>query len=384
MSLKMTRHFGDPYAVVADPHLRRACELAERGRGTTAPNPLVGCVLVRDGEVVGEGWHERAGGPHAEAAAIAAAGESARGATAYVTLEPCSHQGRTPSCAHALVRAGVSRVVVGAPDPTPLASGGAIMMRDAGVEVVFADDPRPFHELDVEWLHRQRTGRPFVRVKIALTLDGRPALVEGVRSALTGEAARAFTMRLRSHADAVLVGAGTAAVDDPALTVRGEDGAPAERQPRRFVLTRTEQPSADRRMFHDGLGAVSVLVPDSVELDVALADVGAVAVAYETEDGLDGVMASLAIAGVVSLLVEAGPRLFGALMDADLIDELVLVHAGGLAGEEAPALFVGEPPDDPATLVRTMRAVEAGIVGSDAVTVWRPRREDVNENVERG
>ncbi|HEY5506558.1 MAG TPA: bifunctional diaminohydroxyphosphoribosylaminopyrimidine deaminase/5-amino-6-(5-phosphoribosylamino)uracil reductase RibD, partial [Coriobacteriia bacterium] len=202
----MTRHFGDPYAVVAEPHLRRACELAERGRGTTAPNPVVGCVLVRDGEVVGEGWHERAGGPHAEAAALADAGDAARGATAFVTLEPCAHVGRTPSCADALVRAGVARVVIGAPDPTRLAGGGAGTLRQAGIDVSFADDPRPFHELDVEWTHRQRTGRPFLRVKVALTLDGRPALLEGARSALTGEAARAFTMRLRARADAVLVG----------------------------------------------------------------------------------------------------------------------------------------------------------------------------------
>jgi diaminohydroxyphosphoribosylaminopyrimidine deaminase / 5-amino-6-(5-phosphoribosylamino)uracil reductase len=373
MSILLTRHFGDPYAAVADPHLRRACELAERGRGTTAPNPVVGCVLVRDGEVVGEGWHERAGGPHAEAAALTAAGTAARGSTAYVTLEPCAHAGRTPSCADALVRAGVARVVAGLPDPTSLASGGAAALRRAGVDVTFAEDARPFRELDLEWLHRQRTGRPFVRLKVALTLDGRPALARGVRSALTGEAARAFTMRLRAHADAVLVGAGTAAVDDPALTVRGPDGTPQTRQPRRFVLTRTEQPAADRRMFSDGLGAVTVLVPHPLDLDAGLVEAGAVVLPYQTEDGLGGVMAALAAADVVSLLVEAGPRLFGALMDAGLVDELVIVHAGGLGGEEAPSLFVGEPQDDPSTLVRPLRAVEAAVIGDDAVTVWRPR-----------
>jgi diaminohydroxyphosphoribosylaminopyrimidine deaminase/5-amino-6-(5-phosphoribosylamino)uracil reductase len=376
----MTRYFGDPYAAVADPYLRRACELAERGRGTTAPNPVVGCVLVRDGEVVGEGWHERAGGPHAEAAALTAAGEAARGATAYVTLEPCAHVGRTPSCAEALVDAGIERVVIGASDPNPLAAGGAEILRRSGIDVVFADDPQPFHELDLEWIHRQRTGRPYVRVKVALTLDGRPALVRGVRSALTGEAARAFTMRLRSHADAVLIGSGTLAVDDPSLTVREADGSAAAHQPRRFVLTRTEQPAADRRMLRDGLGAMHVLLPDALELDRALADLGAVAVPYETGRGLDGVMDALAAAGVVSLLVEAGPSLFGSLMSAALVDELVVLHAGGLGGEEAPSLYVGEPQEDAATLVRTMRAVEAAVVGSDAVTVWRPRREDVDDS----
>ena len=376
----MTRHFGDPYAGVDDTYLRRACELAERGRGTTAPNPIVGCVLVRDGVVVGEGWHERAGGPHAEAAALAAAGPEAKGATAYVTLEPCAHVGRTPSCAHALVQAGIARVVVGAADPTSLAAGGSEILRRAGVDVVLAGDPQPFHELDLEWIHRQRTGRPFVRVKVALTLDGRPALAQGVRSALTGAAAREFTMRLRAHADAVLVGAGTVAVDDPSLTVRDIEGKPAERQPRRFVLTRTEQPTADRRMFSDGLGPVSVLHPDAVELDEALASAGVLAVPYETDLELTGAIAALAAQDVVSLLVEAGPRLFSALAEADLIDELIVIHAGGLAGETAPALFTGEPQADPGTLLRTMRALESAVLGDDAVTVWRPRRADTDEN----
>jgi diaminohydroxyphosphoribosylaminopyrimidine deaminase/5-amino-6-(5-phosphoribosylamino)uracil reductase len=376
----MARHFGDPYAAVADPYLRRACELAERGRGTTAPNPIVGCVLVRDGVIVGEGWHERAGGPHAEAVALAQAGDAARGATAYVTLEPCAHTGRTAPCAGSLVRAGVTRVVAGLPDLDPVAAGGAAVLRRAGVDVAFADDPTPFRELDLEWAHRQRTGRPFVRVKVALTLDGRPALVEGARSELTGAAARAFTMRLRAEADAIMVGAGTVAIDDPALTVRDTDGSPAAHQPRRFVLTRTEQPSPDRRMFSDGLGPVGVLVPDAIGLEAGLGGAGAVAVPYEAEDGLEGALAALAAADVVSLLVETGPRLFSALVAAGLVDELVLVHAGGFAGEEAPSLFVGEQQDDPSTLERVFRVVEAAVVGDDAVTVWRPRDYPVEDD----
>lgn len=375
----MTRHFGEPLAAVADPYLRRACELAERGRGTTSPNPAVGCVLVRDGQVVGEGFHERAGGPHAEVAALQQAGDKARGATAYVTLEPCAHSGRTGPCAEALVHAGVERVVVGMPDPTSVAGGGADVMRRAGIDVAFAEDARPFQELDEEWLHRAATGRPFVRVKVALTLDGRPALVCGERSALTGEAAREFTQRLRAHTDAVLVGTGTIAVDDPALTVRDAQGTPASRQPRRIVLTRTVQPSAGARMFHDGLGAVTVLLPDAIELDDALVQGGAVALPYDTAQGLSGAIAALAGTDVVSLLVEAGPRLLSALLAEDLVDELVLIHAGGFAGEGAPALFVGEPQDDPATLERPLRAVEAAVIGSDAVTVWRPRRASVSD-----
>lgn len=375
----MTRLFGGPCEGIADPHLRRACELAELGRGTTSPNPLVGCVVVRDGRVVGEGFHERAGGPHAEVRAIEAAGDAARGATAYVTLEPCAHTGRTGPCADALIAAGVARVVIGMADPHGVAAGGAERLRRAGVDVVFAADAAPFEELNVEWLHGLRTGRPFVRVKVAVTLDARPALAAGVRSALTGERARDLTMHLRSQADAIMVGTGTMAVDDPALTVRDADGVPAARQPRRIVLTRTEQPSPGGRMFSDGLGAVTVLVPDALELDPALAAKGAMALEYDTALGLRGAMSSLYGAGVVSLLVEAGPHLLSALVADDLVDELVLLHAGGFGGETAPALFVGEEQDDPATLVRTMRAHEAAVVGSDAVTVWRPRRIERDE-----
>lgn len=371
----MARLFGDAYASVSDPFLRRACELAERGRGTTSPNPLVGCVLVRDGVVVGEGWHERAGGSHAEAVALAAAGDAARGATAYVTLEPCSHEGRTPPCAPALVGAGVHSVVIGMPDPTPLAGGGAMLLRDAGLEVRFAPDPAPFEELNVEWLHSVRTGRPFLRVKVALTLDAHPVLVEGVRSEITGGGARELTMRLRAAADAVVVGTGTVATDDPTLTVRDTQGRSATRQPRRVVLCRTGQPAATVRMLADGHGAVTLLLPEEVVVEPALAEHDVRAVTYPASGGLAGAFTALTAQGVVSVLVEAGPRLFTALYEARLIDELALFHAGGMAGGQAPALFVGESQVDPATLERRFHAVEAGVTEGDAVTVWRPLAE---------
>jgi len=371
VSPRMARLFADACASVIDPWLRRACELAERGRGTTSPNPLVGCVLVRDGAAVGEGFHERPGGPHAEAAALAAAGDAARGATAYVTLEPCTHTGRTAPCAPALVRAGVSRVVIGMPDPNPAVSGGgAAALREAGVEVAFAEYAAPFEEQNVEWLAFVRNGRPFVRVKTALTLDGHPSLAEGVRSAITGEGARALTMRLREGADAVLTGAATVTIDDPALTVRTADGSPAARQPRRVVLARTGQPPAGARMFADGLGRPVLLLPREAEVDPALAPVADV-VPYGIAEGLPGALAALGDRGIVSLLVESGPRLLSALWEDDLVDELVLYHAGGMAGEGAPSLFVGESQEDPTSLKRRMRAVEAGLAGSDAVTVWR-------------
>jgi diaminohydroxyphosphoribosylaminopyrimidine deaminase/5-amino-6-(5-phosphoribosylamino)uracil reductase len=326
---------------------------------------------VRDGDVVGEGFHERAGGPHAEIVALAAAGDASRGATAYVTLEPCAHHGRTPPCAAALVSAGVSRVSVGMPDPTLPAAGGAEALRRAGVAVDFAPDPRPFEDLVGEWLHAARLGRPFVRVKTALSLDGRPALAARTRAELTGEGARAVTMRLRAAADAVLVGTSTVSIDDPALTVRDADGRPATRQPLRVILCRTEQPSSGARILRDGLGAVVLLLPEEVDPDASLLDAGAEVVTYPIGEGIVGALASLHSRGVVSLLVEAGARMFSALWEQDLADELVLYHAGGVAGEQAPALYMGRSQEDTGTLERRMRAVEAGLAGNDAVTVWR-------------
>lgn len=371
VSLRMTRLFSDACDSVTDPWLRRACELAEKGRGTTSPNPLVGCVLVRDGKVVGEGFHERAGGPHAEVAALEAAGDAARGATAYVTLEPCNHHGRTPACVPALVRAGVARVVVGMSDPNPnVTGGGAAALRSSGVAVECCADAEALREQNVEWLHSIGTGRPFVRVKTAITLDGHASLAQGVRGAITGEGALALTMRLRAQADAVMTGAATVALDDPALTVRTADGVPAVRQPRRVVLARTSQPPAGARMFADGLGRPVLLVPEEADVDPALEPLADV-VTYWIADGLPGAIRALGGEGVVSLLVEAGPRLLTALWEHDLVDELVLYHAGGMAGDGAPALFVGESQEDRTSLVRRMRAVEAGLAGSDAVTVWR-------------
>ncbi|HEX9093640.1 MAG TPA: bifunctional diaminohydroxyphosphoribosylaminopyrimidine deaminase/5-amino-6-(5-phosphoribosylamino)uracil reductase RibD [Coriobacteriia bacterium] len=368
----MARLFGDAQLPASDPWLRRAMELAERGRGTTSPNPVVGCVLVREGAVVGEGFHERAGGPHAEIVALEAAGDAAQGATAYVTLEPCNHHGRTAPCADALVRAGVSRVVMGMRDPNPgVAGGGAATLRAAGVEVEFAADASPFEEQLLEWTTFVLTGRPFVRVKVAVTLDGHPGLAEGVRSQLTGQGAAEVTMRLRRAADAVLVGAGTVTVDDPSLTARDPEGRPDARQPLRVVLARTTTPPATARLFGDGRGPAAVLQPEETDADPAIVATGARVIGYPVAEGLAAAFAALGREGVASVLVEAGPRLLTALLDDDLVDELVLIHAGGMAGAGAPPLYVGESQQDPSTLARGMRAIEAGVAGGDAVTVWR-------------
>ncbi len=367
------RLFSDVAEGVLDPYLRRAVELAERGRGTTSPNPVVGCVIVRDGVIVGEGWHRAVGGPHAEVHALRAAKDASRGADAYVTLEPCNHHGRTPPCVDALVQAGVSTVVIGMADPNPrVAGGGSAALKAHGVEVRYAPDPDPFVEQNREWVHACREGRPFVRVKIALTLDGHPAIEHGKRSRLTGPAAAVLTARLRASSDAVAVGVSTLAVDDPRMTVRDPEGEPTARQPLRVVLGRSSVPDPGAAIFA-GPGRSVALLGDCAPQDAvaALAAGGVATLAFEVSQGLRGAIAVLGREGVVSLLVEPGPRLFDALMREGLVDELVLYHAGGMAGPGAPWLCDAWPAGG-AGFGAAFTAVESGVVGGDAVTVWRP------------
>ncbi len=369
--------FSDDASVISDPFLRRAYTLAAEGRGSVSPNPMVGCVIVRDGIVVGEGYHERAGGPHAEAVALAAAGDAARGATVYVTLEPCNHFGKTPPCAPALVRAGVSRVMVGMADPNEAVSGGgAQALAEAGVEVAFAPDDGPFKRLNEAWLHRLATGRPWVRVKLALTLDGRPALYASKRSRITGIGGAAITRELRSRATAVAVGAATAKVDNPRLTVRDEGDRAAMRQPVRVVLGRTSVPSPSARLFEPVSGSpVVVVVGDAAERKaiVAVEHAGAAVVTYRYTEGIRGALTALAGYGIDDVLVEAGPTLATALWGERLIDELVIVHAGGMGGNAAPPLFMGSPDAASGDLVAWMKATESAVRGDDAITVWRSR-----------
>jgi diaminohydroxyphosphoribosylaminopyrimidine deaminase / 5-amino-6-(5-phosphoribosylamino)uracil reductase len=277
--------------------LERALELAERGRGTTRPNPVVGAVLVQDGEVVSEGWHERAGGPHAEVIALEQAGARARGATLYVSLEPCSTQGRTPPCTDAIVAAGVARVVAGAPDPV---QEGLERLREAGVEVELVDswEARVQNEA---WRTWTSLGRPFVTYKAAVTLDGR-LTVPGERW-VSGEASRRLVHQLRAASDAVAVGMGTVRADDPALTARGVE---APRQPRRLAFGRGPLPE----------GSELELRPGPLEEELR----------------------SLARDEVQSLLLEGGPTLATAFLEAGLIDKLLVFVAGRISGA-GPRLF---------------------------------------------
>jgi diaminohydroxyphosphoribosylaminopyrimidine deaminase / 5-amino-6-(5-phosphoribosylamino)uracil reductase len=276
--------------------LARALELAERGRGTTHPNPVVGALVVaHDGSVVGEGWHERRGEPHAEANALRAAGDRARGATLYVTLEPCAHHGRTPPCTDAVIAAGVARVVVGSLDPNPEAAGGVERLRAAGlaVEVVDSFEARQQNEAWRTWVSRSR---PFVTYKVAATLDGR-VTVPGQRW-VTGEESRRLVHELRAASDAVAVGMGTVRADDPRLDARGIEGA---RQPRRLAFGSGPLPAGSELELRTG--------PLRDELE------------------------ALAEEGVQSLLLEGGPTLATAFLEADLVDKLVVFVAPTLSGD---------------------------------------------------
>lgn len=332
-------------------HLRRALALAERGRLTVRPNPMVGCVLVRDGEVVGEGWHERAGGPHAEIVALRGAQERARGATAYITLEPCAHHGRTGPCADTLIQAGVARVVYALDDPNRRARGGAERLRTAGVEVsggLLADEAQQQNEA---FVHVHRTGRPFVTLKLAQTLDGRVAARDGSSRWITSPAARSSVHALRARADAVMVGSGTVLADDPALTVRHVPAPPT--QPRPVMLDARGRICAGAAAVRPG--AIVVTTERSEPKwrdDLTESGVEVLVVAPAAGGGVDltAALTACAAQGVQAVLAEGGPTVAGALVRANLVDRLVLHVAptliggdglGSLAGAGAPSVTEG-------------------------------------------
>jgi diaminohydroxyphosphoribosylaminopyrimidine deaminase/5-amino-6-(5-phosphoribosylamino)uracil reductase len=317
--------------------LERALELAVRGLYTTDPNPRVGCVVADGERVLGEAWHERAGEPHAEVLALRAAGPRARGASVYVTLEPCSHTGRTPPCADALIAAGVRRVLCCSRDPNPKVAGaGFERLRAAGIEVssgAFENDAR---ELNAGFFSRFERGRPYVRLKLAMSLDGRTAPAGGGRVWISGEASRADVQALRARSSAVLTGAGTVQSDDPQLNVRLAYGAWV-RQPLRVVLDTMLRCAPQAKIFEGG-GAVLFAAPDAP--GPRRDSVPVERVAREPGGGLDlrAVMSRLAQMEVNELLVECGATLAGGFLRAQLIDELVLYVAPKLLGEDAAPL----------------------------------------------
>ncbi|MFC9593629.1 bifunctional diaminohydroxyphosphoribosylaminopyrimidine deaminase/5-amino-6-(5-phosphoribosylamino)uracil reductase RibD [Streptomyces sp. NPDC056944] len=313
--------------------MRRAVALAARGLGATSPNPVVGCVITdASGHQVGEGFHQRAGGPHAEVHALRAAGVLARGGTAYVTLEPCNHTGRTGPCAQALVEAGISRVVYAVGDPNPQATGGADTLRAAGIEVsqgLLADEAEAGN---IAWLTSVRRGRPFVRWKYAATLDGRIAAADGTSRWISSAESRADVHRLRAEADAVVVGSGTARTDDPHLAVRGVEGAV---QPLRVVVdTEATAVKPGARVLDE---AAPTLIAIAEDAETTLTDVVRLP---RAERGLavPALLDALHARGVRSILLEGGPTLAGAFIAAGAVDQVVGYLAPVLLGAGPTAL----------------------------------------------
>jgi len=318
--------------------MARALRLAERGLYTTSPNPRVGCVLVNKNKVVGEGWHERAGEPHAEVHALRVAGKLARGATAYVTLEPCSHHGRTPPCADALMAAGVSRVVAAMQDPNPLVAGqGLQKLRAAGIKVECGLMEAAARELNIGFVSRMTRGTPWVRSKIAASLDGRTALANGASKWITGTAARRDVQHWRARSCAVLTGIGTVLADDPQLNVREIN---CGRQPLRAVLDSELRISPKAKILQGGETLIYTASSDTAKQQTIKA-CGAEVMTLAGMDGkvdLAAVLRDLGKRGINEVLVEAGRSLNGALLKAGLVDELVLYLAPQLLGDAARGL----------------------------------------------
>lgn len=330
--------------------MSRALMLAERGLYTTEPNPRVGCVLVADGEVVGEGWHVRAGEGHAEVNALAQAGERARGATAYVTLEPCSHFGKTPPCADALITAGVSRMVAAMQDPNPQVAGNGLQrLREAGIAVECGLLEEQARALNPGFIKRMQQGLPWVRVKLAMSLDGRTAMASGESKWITGPAARADVQRLRARSGAVVSGADSVLLDDSALTVRAselglpsdEAAAAAERQPLRVLIDSLRRVPLEQRFFREA-GPSLVISTSAEQAAEDYLAAGSELLAVPGADGkvdLQAVLQILAERGCNEVLVEAGAGLSGAFWRAGLVDELIVYMAPRLLGSQARPLM---------------------------------------------
>ncbi len=328
-------------------YMTLALEEATKGLGRTAPNPAVGAVVVKHGEVVGRGYHHRAGTPHAEVHALADAGDRARGATLYVTLEPCNHTGRTPPCTEAVLRAGIAAVVIGMPDPNPrVAGGGAAYLRDRGVAVRMGVLEEQCRELNLPFLHHTATGRPWVIMKAGLSLDGRISFQRGQGGAVTGVEANHFVHQLRDRSDAILIGIETARIDNPSLTTRLE-GVSTSRDPLRIVLDTRLSLSPEAHLLRQVSSADTWICCGEAadrQREVRLVDAGAKVVRLPlTNNGRVDLAALLRFLGgedILSVLVEGGARIHGAFWGQGLVDEVLLFYAPYLIGEQGTPLVL--------------------------------------------
>ena len=371
----------DAQAVLDQRSMTRALELARKGVYSTHPNPRVGCVIVVDGQVVGEGWHARAGEPHAEVHALRQAGAKARGATAYVTLEPCSHHGRTPPCAEALVQAGVARVVAAMQDPNPQVAGrGLARLQEAGIEVVCGVLESKARELNVGFIKRMQYGLPYVRIKLAMSLDGRTAMASGESQWITGPAARAAVQRLRARASVVLTGADTVLVDGARLTVRPDElGLNAEltalamtRPPLRVLVDGRLRVPLNAPFYQAGKALVATCAAAGARQ--LFLDDGHELLAVSGSNGhvdLRKLLLELAARGVNEVLVEAGPRLAGAFARQGLVDEYQLFVAAKFLGSSARPLL--DWPLAKMAEAQELQIVEMRAVGDDWRIIARPQ-----------
>jgi diaminohydroxyphosphoribosylaminopyrimidine deaminase / 5-amino-6-(5-phosphoribosylamino)uracil reductase len=346
--------------------MRRALALALRGRGTTAPNPMVGAVVVRDGRIVGEGFTQPYGGPHAEVQALRAAGDLARGATVYATLEPCANHGRTPPCVDALIAAGVARLVFAAADPNPAMRGGAKMLRAAGVDVLGGVDAQAAADQNPAFFHRFVSDRPFVTLKLALSIDGAMADARRVGGWLTGAAARREVHRQRADHDAIAVGVGTAIADNPQLTVRA--GTAPRVAPTRVVFDRTGRIPLDGTLVRTARETPLLVVAETIAPDrrVTLEQAG---VRVLTGAGLPEQLRQLRAAGVQALYCEGGATLADALLADQLVDWLVIFTAPVRLGANAVRPLISGPPVFVEQAVRH-RLVAHRRLGDDLMAIY--------------
>jgi diaminohydroxyphosphoribosylaminopyrimidine deaminase/5-amino-6-(5-phosphoribosylamino)uracil reductase len=350
-------------------HMRRALTLALKGWGQVAPNPLVGAVIVREGIVVGEGWHTRLGAPHAEVEALRAAGHHARGATLYVTLEPCRHTGRTPPCVDALIAAGIGRVVIATADPSPVAGGGAERLRAAGVDVTFGVEEAEARELNASFFHGLTADRPWVTLKLAVSLDG--AIADSTRQPawLTSRPARREVHRLRAASDAIAIGAGTARADNPELSVR--DVPPPRVPPLRVVFTQRGELPLTSTLARTATVLPTMVVAESPDLARAR-ELRGMGVEVMAATSLAEGLRALRQRGVRSLLVEGGAELAGSLIGQSLVDRLVIFQAPVILGAGALNAFEGVP-SAVASGARRLPILRRRAFGDDLMTVYAMR-----------
>jgi diaminohydroxyphosphoribosylaminopyrimidine deaminase / 5-amino-6-(5-phosphoribosylamino)uracil reductase len=366
------------FSIIDHQFMTQALRLAQRGLYTTTPNPRVGCVIVRDATLISEGWHERAGEPHAEAHALRAigklAGDQARGATAYVTLEPCSHQGRTPPCVDALIAADVARVVAAMQDPNPQVAGqGIAKLRAAGIAVDVGLLEAEARELNIGFVSRMTRGRPWVRLKMAISFDGKTALSNGVSQWITGADARRDAHAWRARSCAMLTGIGTVREDNPRLTVREiQTSYPNPRQPLRVVVDSKLEISLDAKSLEGGNALIACAIEDKAKI-AALEKLDVQVVSLPNAQGkvdLSALLTELARRGINEVMVESGPKLNGSLLREGCVDELLIYQAPIVLGESARGMF-NLPELVDLSDKREMNVIERRMVGNDQRIIAR-------------